>query len=91
MAEYREVTHHRLYLREPRTERLRKTSAGHLKHLLSTGWKETDRWYSNDYITVRMERSGHAPRMTRLPKVVPPPPRPPRNRMGQGPGSGPRR
>ena len=91
MAEYREVTHRRLYLKEPRTERLRKTAAGHLRHLLDAGWKETDRWHSNDYITVRMERSGHAPRMTRLPKVVPPPPRPPRNRLGQGAGSGPRR
>ena len=90
MAEYREVIHRRLYLKEPRSERLRKTAAGHLKHLLDTGWKETDRWYSNDYITVCMERSGHAPRMTRLPKVVPPPPRPPRNRLGQGAGSGPR-
>ncbi|TMK84930.1 MAG: hypothetical protein E6G44_08655 [Actinobacteria bacterium] len=90
MAEYREVKHERLYVKEPGTERLRKSAAGHLRYLLATGWRETERWHANDYITVRVERSGHAPRMTRLPKVVPPPPRPPRQRFGQGPG-GPRR
>jgi len=92
MAEYREVMHERLYVKEPRTERLRKTAAGHLRHLLSTGWKETERWHADDYVTVRMERTGHAPRMTRMPKVEPPPPRPPRQRFGQGgPGGPPRR
>lgn len=91
MPEYREVTHERLYLKEPRTERLRKTASGRLRYLLATGWRETDRWHAEDHITVRMERTGHAPRMTKLPKVEPAPPRPPRGGFGQGPGSGPRR
>ena len=73
MAEYREVRHMRLYLKEPRTERLRKSAEGRLRYLLSTGWRE-------------VERSGHAPRMTRLPKPPPQLPRPPRQGPGQGRG-----
>jgi hypothetical protein len=94
VAEYHEVMHERLYLREPNTERLRKSATGRLRYMLATGWKETERWHNPEYITVKMERSGVAPRMTRLPKIAPPPPRPPRQRDG-GPGgprgSGPRR
>ena len=52
MADHHEVVHERLYLREPRTERLRKGAAGHLRHLLATGWRETERWHAEDYITV---------------------------------------
>jgi hypothetical protein len=90
MGEHHEVRHERLYLKEPRTERLRKSSAGRLKYLLATGWRETERWHADDYITVKVERSGFAPRMTKLPKVVPPPPRAPRQGFGQrGPGRGP--
>jgi hypothetical protein len=89
MAEYKEVLYERLYVKEPRTERLRKGAAGRLRYLLAIGWKETERWHTDDYITVRLDRSGHAPRPTSMPKVEPPPPR---QRMGQGgPGSGPRR
>jgi hypothetical protein len=88
MAEYHEVFHERLYLKEPRTERLRKSAAGRLRHLLATGWRETERWHADDYITVKMERSGHAPLKTTMPKVEPPAPRPPRQRFGQGPGGG---
>lgn len=91
MAEYLEVIQERLYLKEPRTDRLRKGAAGRLRHLLASGWRETDRWHTEEYVTVRMERRGHAPRMVRLPKVAPPPPRPPRRTFGQGPGAGPRR
>lgn len=91
MADYKEVTHERLYLKEPRTERLRKGAAGHLRHLLATGWKETERWHADDYITVKMERSGHAPRANAMPKIEPAPPRPSRQRFGQGPPPGPRR
>jgi hypothetical protein len=61
LPDYKEVIHERLYLREPRTERLRKTSAGRLKHLTATGWRETERWHADDYITVRLERSGVSP------------------------------
>ena len=46
MADYKEVRHERLYLKEPGTERLRKNSAARLRHLLATGWRETERWYS---------------------------------------------
>ncbi|HEY3208948.1 MAG TPA: hypothetical protein VGL18_04045 [Actinomycetota bacterium] len=91
MAEYHEVFHERLYVKEPRTERLRKSAAGRLRYLLATGWKETERWHADDYITVKMERSGFAPRMTRMPKIEPAPARAPRRGPGQGPPSGPRR
>ncbi len=84
MAEHREVRHVRLYVKEPNTERLRKTAAGQLKHLVSTGWRETERWHAPDYVTVRMERTGYEPRMEKLPKPTPPPPRPPRDRSGPG-------
>ena len=89
MADYKEVVHQRLYVKEPRTERLRKGAAGWLRHQLAIGWKETERWHADDYVTVRLERSGHAPRMTRMPKIVPVAGRPPRRGPGQGPG-GPR-
>ena len=61
MPDYKEVIHERLYLKEPRTERLRKNAAGHLKHLLDTGWRETERWHADDHITVRLERTGVSP------------------------------
>ena len=91
MAEYREVRHERLYLKEPRTDRLRKTAAARLRYLLSTGWREVERWDTEEYVTLKVERSGHAPRMTRLPKPPPPQPRLPRQGFGArgGPG-GPR-
>src|SRR5438034_8921135 len=88
MADHHEVMHERLYLKERRTERLRKGAAGHLRHLLATGWRETERWHADDYITVRVERSGHAPKATAMPKVEPAPPRVRRERFGQGPASG---
>jgi hypothetical protein len=86
MGEHREVLHDRLYLSEPNTERLRKTAAGRLRYMLSTGWRETERWHAPHYITVRLERTGHVPRMTRLPKPPPAPTRP--SREGRGPGGG---
>ena len=51
MAEYKEVVHQRLYVKEPRTERLRKGAAGWLRHQLAIGWKETERWHADDYVT----------------------------------------
>jgi hypothetical protein len=86
MADYREVRHERLYLKEPGTERLRKTADGRLRYLISTGWRETDRWIATDFITVKVERQGHAPRMTKLPKPAPLAPRPPRGDFRGGPG-----
>lgn len=92
MADYREVRHERLYLKEPRTERLRRTAAGRLKYLLSTGWREVERWHSDDYITVKIERTGVNPAIGKMPNIPPPAPRPPRREGGQGRGpGGPRR
>jgi hypothetical protein len=91
MPEYREVVHQRLYLKEPRTERLRKTAAGWLQYMLSIGWRETDRSHANDYVTVKLERTGHPP-LAKMPKIEPAPPRQSRGGFGQGgPGGGPRR
>ena len=82
MGEHKEVMHERLYLKQPGTERLRNRSAGRLRHLLSTGWRETDRWHADDYITVRVERSGHAPRTVKPP--APPPASARTSRQGPG-------
>ena len=43
MPDYKEVLHERLYVRVPGTDKLRKTAAARLKHLLANGWRETDR------------------------------------------------
>ena len=83
MAEYKEVVHERLYVRVPGGDKLRKTSAGKLKYMLAAGWRETDRWQHPEYITLKLERSGHAPTMTILPKPPPPP-----QRMNRGGGRG---
>ena len=82
MAEYKEVVHERLYVKVPGGDKLRKTSAGKLKYMLAAGWRETDRWQHPEYITVKLERSGHAPTMKILPKPPPPPQR--MNRGGRG-------
>jgi hypothetical protein len=86
VPDHREVSHERLYLKQPGTERLRKNAAGRLKHLLSTGWRETDRWHAEDYITVRMERTGVSPSIGKPPRYTPPEPRPPRDRNMRGQG-----
>jgi hypothetical protein len=70
MADYKEITHERLYVRVPGTEKLRKTAAARLKHLLAAGWRETERTKATDFVQVRLERSGHAPMKARLPKPV---------------------
>ena len=66
MGEHREVLHERLYLKEPRTERLRKGAAAHLRHLLADGWRETERWHADNYITVRVERRFPHPRYKKV-------------------------
>jgi hypothetical protein len=71
MADYKEVTHERLYVKVPGSDKLRKTAAARLKHLLASGWRETERTQATDYIQVRLERSGHAPMKARLPKPAP--------------------
>lgn len=71
MADYKQVLHERLYVRVPGTDRLRKTAAARLKHLVATGWRETERDRKPDHIWVRFERTGHAPMRARLPKKAP--------------------
>jgi hypothetical protein len=71
MADYKQVLHERLYVRVPGTDKLRKTAASRLQHLLATGWRETERSKHPDHITVRLERTGHAPMQARLPKRAP--------------------
>jgi hypothetical protein len=88
MAEYREVHHEDLYLKVPGTEQLRKTAAARLRYLMSTGWRETERWHYPTHLTVKVERSGHAPLMTRLPKPPPVQARPPRGGPGGRGGFG---
>ncbi len=98
MAEHREVRYEHLYLRVPNSDKLRRTAAGRLKRLISDGWREVERVPAPDYLTVRLERTGHAPLMTHLPVIPPQQGRPPRDgqrgfgRGGPRPGgSGPRR
>ena len=83
MADYKEVVHERLYVRVPGGDKLRKTASGRLKYMLAAGWRETDRWQHPEYITIKLERSGHAPTMKILPKPPPPP-----QRMNRGGGRG---
>jgi hypothetical protein len=98
MAEHREVRYERLYVTVPNGEKLRRTAAGRLKRLISDGWREVERTATPDYLRVRLERTGHAPLMTRLPVIVPQQGRPPRDGQrgfGRGVprpgGAGPRR
>lgn len=88
MADYREIIHERLYLRVPGTDKLRKTAAARLKHLLANGWREVNRQQQADHVRVRLERTGHAPLATRLPRHEKE--RPERRRPREG-GFGPRR
>jgi hypothetical protein len=71
MPDYKEVTHERLYVRVPGTDKLRRTAAARLKHLLANGWRETERVQETDFVRVRLERTGHAPMRARLPKAAP--------------------
>ena len=71
MADYREVTHERLFVRVPGTDKLRRTAAARLKHLLANGWREVERSQETDFVRVKLERSGHAPMKARLPKIGP--------------------
>jgi hypothetical protein len=76
-----ELIRERLYLKEPGTKRLRKGSAGQLRHLLATGWRETDRSYATNYVAVLLERDSTGPEMVR-PAI--PVQRPPHQAAGRG-------
>jgi hypothetical protein len=97
MADHREVRYERLYVKVPGQDRLRKAAGGRLRHLLADGWREIERNQQHDFITVHLERTGHVPLMTRIPKPPPMAPRPPRDGRGGpggrrgGPGFGPGR
>ena len=52
MADYREILHERLYVKVPGTDKLRKTAANRLKHLLANGWRELERDQRADHIMV---------------------------------------
>ena len=71
MPDYKQIIHERLYVRVPGTDKLRKTAASRLKHLVANGWRETERKQQPDHIWVRFERTGHAPMQARLPKKAP--------------------
>jgi hypothetical protein len=68
MADYREVRVERLYLKVPNTDKLRKSAAGRHRHLLADGWREVERSPGVDHISVKYERTGHAPLKARLPR-----------------------
>jgi len=90
MPDYKQVLHERFYVTVPGTDKLRKTAANRLKHLLANGWRETERSTNPDYIQVRFERTGVAPMKARLPRAAPEiRDTRPRRRDGQGMG-GPR-
>src|SRR5919197_3657023 len=85
MAERKEVRYERLYVKVPGTDKLRKNAAGRLRHLLNTGWRETERVQTGDYIRVRVERTGFTPEFVKIkegPAIAP------RERRGGFPGRG---
>jgi len=88
MADYKQTIYERLYLKVPGTDKLRKTAAARLKHLLANGWRELDRDQKADHLEVRLERTGHAPLSARLPR--PPEERQERRRGPRMNGGGPR-
>jgi hypothetical protein len=71
MPDYKEILHERFYVTVPGTDNLRKTATNRQKHLLASGWRETERTVHADFVQVRFERTGHAPMKARLPKVQP--------------------
>lgn len=79
-----EVRYEHLYVKVPGTDKLRKTAAGRLRHLLADGWREVKRIQDTDFITVRLERTGHKAPMKDIPYVAPQAPRPRRDPMGRG-------
>ena len=43
MSDYKEILLERLYVKVPGTDKLRKTAAARLKHLLANGYREIER------------------------------------------------
>ncbi len=93
MADYKEILHERLFVTVPGTDKLRKTAAARMKHLLGSGWREVERTLRPDHVMVRFERTGRAPLKARLPKAAPEiriERRPRRDGQGGGARGGPR-
>src|SRR5262245_40696815 len=86
-----EVRYERLYVQVPGTDKLRKTAAGRLRYLTANGWREVKRIPETDYITIRLERTGHKAPMLDIPYVAPQAPRPRRDPSGRGGPGGPGR
>jgi hypothetical protein len=85
VGDHREVIRERLYVKQPGTEKLRKNAAGRMKYLLKDGWRETERWHTETYITVQFERTGVSPQLGKIPRYTPSE-RPPRDAMRRGHG-----
>jgi hypothetical protein len=66
MGERKEIRYERLFVKVPGTNKLRKNAAGRLRHLLNTGWRETERVQTGDYIRVRVERTGFTPEFVKI-------------------------
>jgi hypothetical protein len=82
MGDHKEVRYERLYVKVPGSEKLRKNAAGRLRHLVNTGWRETERSQTAEYIKVRVERTGFTSpyiKLNEAPAIAP------RERRG-GPG-----
>jgi hypothetical protein len=84
MGDHREVLYERLYVKVPGTDKLRKTAAARLKHLLANGYREIERTQAPDHIVVHVERTGIAPLKARLPRKEAPDQRYERRPRGQG-------
>lgn len=85
-----EVRYEHLYVKVPGTDKLRKSAAGRLRHLTAAGWKEVKRIPETDFVTVRLERTGHKAPLRDIPYVAPQAARPRRDNAGGrgGPGGG---
>ena len=93
----REILYETFFTRSPGQDKMRKTAAGRMKHLLRDGWHEVSRQEAGpDSVTIRFEREGVTKPLPPLrTKPEPPPRRPPRGDRrggpgGRGPGQGPR-
>ena len=95
MGDHKEVIYERLYVKVPGTDKLRKSAAARLKHLMSNGYREIERTQAPDHIVVHVERTGVPPLKVRLPRQEAPDQRyerRPRNQQfGGGRGGGRRR
>ncbi|MFM8943667.1 MAG: hypothetical protein ACKOI0_00105, partial [Actinomycetota bacterium] len=86
--DHREVRTERLYVKVPGSDKLRRTAAARLQHLLADGWREIERTSKVDHVQVTFERMGPIPLRLRLPKGPQVEERPERRRSGFGRGPG---